>query len=144
MADPDDLARAAELDRLALEAIDRGELRRAVALRIAASALRGELPVTNRRDKKRQMHAVERLQVSKGKGEEEQDPLHKAANDAGFTLRSLAKQLKAEGWRCSQPYLSQCRQGSARIKESLAKRIETLTGFRATRANWPADGWAKE
>lgn len=136
-----------DLLRVAVGAKQRGEWQTAAEildLAVRAKRERGGLLTTSHRGKKKAVEAVERLQVSKGKAGEEPDPLHSSANAAGFTLRSLCKQLKSEGWRCSHQYLMQCRRGDANIRLSLAKRIQALTGFAATRSNWPGNAWAKE
>jgi hypothetical protein len=136
--------KAAELKTAELKT---AELKAAELLGMADERER-QLLVTNQGGKNTRMVAAERLRVSKGvsKGRTggAPDPLVKAANDSGFTLRSLVEKLREkEEWRVSHPYLRQCRMGTSRIKLSLAKRIEELTGFRATKANWPG-GWAKE
>lgn len=105
----------------------------------AAEALQG----ASQRGKKTNVETPARLRISKGRGGEKPDELQAAANAAGYTLRSLAEKLRAEGFRVSHPFLRQCREGSSAIREPLARRIEALTGFRATQAHWPK-GWAKE
>ena len=60
------------------------------------------------------------------------DYLAVCANKAGHTLTSLAAQAG-----CSQALLSQARGGTRSISMELAEKIERLTGFPATKANWP-------
>jgi hypothetical protein len=60
------------------------------------------------------------------------DPLAVSANAAGHTLTSLADKVG-----CSQALLSQARRGTRSIAPDLAGKIEKLTGFKATKSNWP-------
>jgi hypothetical protein len=60
------------------------------------------------------------------------DPLVKAANKARLTLRELAKRVDM-----TPSHLSMARRGDRTIRESAAKKIQELTGFAATKANWP-------
>lgn len=149
--------KAAEYDRLREEATRAGDTAEAMvmdkaydtALRIAelmeeAEAAGRSLPADAQHGKQiGKLVAAERLRVSKGRAGGTPDPLVKAANDAGYTLRSLVEKLREEGYRVSHPYLRQCRTGTSRIRATLARRIEALTGFRATKASWPG-GWARE
>lgn len=89
------------------------------------------------------MVTAERVRVSGGR--EEQSRLHAAANDADYTVRSLAEALKAEGFRVSHSLLSQAHAGAKSISEKLARRIQERLGvdedgklrFPASRRNWP-------
>jgi hypothetical protein len=74
-----------------------------------------------------QAHAVA---TSQGRSK---DPLVKAANKARLTLRELAKRVDM-----TPSHLSMARRGDRTIRESAAKKIQELTGFAATKANWPA------
>jgi DNA-binding transcriptional regulator YdaS (Cro superfamily) len=67
-----------------------------------------------------------------GRSGQEHDPLVLAANTAHHTLRSLAAVLG-----CTQPALTQARHGKTSISLERARQIEALTGFKATRGNWP-------
>ena len=60
------------------------------------------------------------------------NPLAIAADKAGHTVRSLAETIG-----CSAALLSQARAGVRAISLDLANKIETLTGFEASKANWP-------
>lgn len=60
------------------------------------------------------------------------NPLALAADKAGHTVRSLAETVG-----CSAALLSQARGGIRSISMDLAKKIEAVTGFAATPANWP-------
>jgi hypothetical protein len=73
---------------------------------------------------------AERVRHSKGQGDV--DPLVAAANAHHYTLRSLAENLGV-----SHALLSQARKGTRSIEKSLAEKVEKLTGFPATRGNWP-------
>jgi hypothetical protein len=73
-----------------------------------------------------------RVRVSQGGREGQHDPLVLAANTAHHTLRSLAEAVE-----CSAAALSRARHGTLSIPLARAKRIEEITGFRATPANWP-------
>lgn len=86
------------------------------------------------------MVTAERVRVSKGR--KKRDELVVAANTHNYTLRSLAEKLEAEGFRVSHSLLSQARadakgQAKRSISGALAKRIEELTGFAASKKNWP-------
>lgn len=72
-----------------------------------------------------------RLHISASRSD---DALAIAADKAGFTVRSLAKEIG-----CSASLLSQARRDNynCSISLALAKRIEKLTGFKANKANWP-------
>jgi len=71
-----------------------------------------------------------RVRISGGKGEG--DPFVSALNASNFTMRSLAERLGV-----SHALLSQARTGKISISAELASRIEELTGFKASRKNWP-------
>lgn len=72
-----------------------------------------------------------RLATSRGKAK---DALVKAANAAEppLTLRGLAE---AVGVPVSM--LSEARRGKRRIRAAVASAIESLTGFKASKSNWP-------
>jgi hypothetical protein len=78
----------------------------------------------------RDMVTAERVRHSKGTASE--DPLRAAANDAGYTIRSLAEKLSI-----SHALLSKARKGERSIEKALAAEIQKLTGFPATKKNWP-------
>lgn len=142
--------RAEDLDRQGEAKLAAGAKDEAAALFTAAESHREvaeamerlQAPV-QRGKKPRVAAAAHRVRVSKGRSGDEPDPLIKAANDAGYTIRSLAEKLREEGFKVSHPLLNQCRNGTARIRATVARRIEALTGFRAIKANWPG-GWARE
>lgn len=82
--------------------------------------------------------AAHGLATSKGRAKAalergELDPLVKAANAKGLTLRALAKKAGLG----THTILSMARRGERPLRRSAAKVIETLTGFAATAANWP-------
>jgi hypothetical protein len=151
-------ARADELDAESEKLIRAGDLLRGVPLGVEANRMRAAadqteaaaLTGTSHSGKKRAMLSVARMHISESKSED--DPLKVAVNEAGYTMRTLETELRAEGYRCSRQFLMQCRQGEANIRESLAKAIETKLGkdakgrprFAATRKNWPGNAWAKE
>jgi hypothetical protein len=150
---PDELrALIARTERDALANPDEDEaaeqLARAEHLKRVLVKLQGLQP-PSRSGKKKAMQSVARMHISESKAE---DPLQVAANAAGYTMRTLEAELRAEGYRCSRQFLMQCRRGDANIRESLAKRIEDKLGkddkgrarFAATRKNWPGNAWAKE
>jgi hypothetical protein len=72
-----------------------------------------------------------RVRISAG-ADEDPDELVAKANAAGYTLRSLAEAVK-----CSHVLLSQARRGKRSIRRAIVDDVERLTGFKATRANWP-------
>jgi len=131
--------RIAQLVREGRAAQDAGENARAARLLNEAIVLLEQLaalPETNQAGKVDEMVHAARLRISKGR--KAPDPLVKAANAAGFTLRSLAEEVG-----CSHALLYQARKGDTAIRKSWAERIETLTGFAASKAHWPR-GWASE
>ncbi len=140
------LAKAGKRDE-AIKAILEAEVYDAAAAEMERIGIaRGH--ITNQRGTVSKMVNAVRLRVSKGRSGDAPDPLVKAAHDAGFTLRSLVEKLRTEGFRVSHPFLNQARKGvghkgPVRIRATLARRIEALIGFRATKANWPG-GWARE
>lgn len=70
------------------------------------------------------------LATSAGRGKG--DPMIKAANKAGHTLRSLA-----EAVGMSPAALSMARRGTRSIRAQAASKIESLIGFKASAAHWP-------
>lgn len=102
------------------------KLRQVLVLRKAVE----ELQRPNHSGNVRGMVNAERVRHSKGQGDT--DPLVEAANAHHYTLRSLAENLGV-----SHALLSQARKGTRSIEKSLAEKIEKLTGFPATRGNWP-------
>ena len=70
-------------------------------------------------------------------GSKSADDLVVKANERHLTMRTLAELLADEGFKTSQPHLSQARRGTRPMPAALAKRIKELTGFAATKANWP-------
>lgn len=116
------------------------------AMSLAATELTDEereavvLTAENRSGNARGMVTAERVRHSKGT--KKRDALVVAANAKNYTLRSLAEALKAEKFEVTHSLLSQARpdeKGHAKrsIDGKLAKRIEELTGFPATKRNWP-------
>jgi len=131
-------AEAARMEREVAKLVAEGHLNsarrlaeEAVAVRAFVEARRGDtLPSSNRRGNQEAMVTAERLRHSEGTGKE-RDPLVKAANAAGYTLRSLGEALKV-----THSFLSQARRGKP-IRRDLAEQIEKLTGFKASKRNWP-------
>jgi hypothetical protein len=78
------------------------------------------------------MLQARRVQASRAAHEGDHDPLVLAANTAHHTLRTLA-----EAVGCSHVALSRARHGTLSIPMDRARQIEALTGFKATRDNWP-------
>lgn len=76
------------------------------------------------------MVTSERLRHSRGSASV--DPLKAAANDRGYTIRSLAEKINV-----SHALLSKARKGERSIERALAEEIQKLTGFAATKKNWP-------
>lgn len=97
-------------------------------LRKAIGALEG-LPAPYQSGNVRDMVTAERVRHSKGTST---DPLVEAANAAHFTMRSLAEKLGV-----SHALLSQARRGTRSIDKATAEAVEKLTGFPATKGNWP-------
>lgn len=85
------------------------------------------------------MPMAERVQHSRGMPGRD-DALTVACHAIGTTQRALATRLRAEGYDITQSVLSRARRGIVSIRRSTAERIEQITGFRATPANWPG-GW---
>jgi hypothetical protein len=91
----------------------------------------GALRPRNQRGNKKVMVNPARVRISAG-ADERPDELVAKANAAGYTLRSLAEAVD-----CSHALLSQARRGERTIKRQIAEAVEKLTGFKATKANWP-------
>lgn len=70
--------------------------------------------------------------IAISEGHDRKDPFLKAIRAKGFTLRSLAAEIG------EQPsLLSMQRSGDRPMPYERAKKIEKLTGWPATAANWP-------
>jgi hypothetical protein len=135
--------RAAEYDRKAKQATEAGDADEALAMdraaytarqvaeKLEAEAKAGRLPMRDQRGSKKGMVNAARVRISAG-ADENPDALVAKANAAGYTLRSLAEAVK-----CSHVLLSQARQGKRSIRRQIVDDVERLTGFKATRANWP-------
>ena len=130
---------AAEYDARAKAAIEAGDDKEALVMFRAASSARRvadqlereSLPRRDQRGNKKQVLSAARVRISAG-ADASPDELVVKANDAGYTLRSLAEAVK-----CSHVLLSQARRGKRSIRRSIVDDIEKLTGFKATKANWP-------
>lgn len=72
-----------------------------------------------------------RLAFSAGRASK-RNPLISLANTAGFTIRSLA-----EAVGMSPSAITLARKGEKSIRQTAADKIEALTGFAATKKNWP-------
>jgi hypothetical protein len=93
-----------------------------------------QLPRANQSGTDRGMHAAARLRISKGASTKDKptNTLVAAAHAAGYTLRSLAEKLGV-----SHSLLSLAHAGKESIGADLAKQVELLTGFAASKKNWP-------
>jgi hypothetical protein len=78
------------------------------------------------------MLSVNRLRRSRTVAEKNADPCAKAANAKGMTMSDLAMALGV-----TPSYLSQIRHEKKPITQERANEIEKLTGFKATKKNWP-------
>lgn len=121
----------ARIDELTESLVKEAELWPQMLTKDAVESV-GKLQHHYQSGKGREMLPVARVRTSEARGGDEPDALLKALNEAGFTLRSLAEKLKV-----SHALLSQARKGTSSIGMDLAKQIEQLTGFKATRRNWP-------
>lgn len=72
-----------------------------------------------------------RLAFSAGRANK-RNPLIAKANDSGFTIRSLAAAVDM-----SPTGITLARKGEKTIRRSAAEKIAELTGFAATKKNWP-------
>lgn len=135
---PDIQSLAASLVNLAKKAVDEQEQTLAVELLRFASWLDGwlegerERPLTGRHQSGNVDDMVTAERVRHSKGSLSGDPLKMAANTAGFTIRSLAEKINV-----SHALLSKARKGERSIEKALATEIQRLTGFPATKKNWP-------
>lgn len=118
------LARTAdELERLGLVAIPKRPLTHVEERRLRREQARGNVNnVTS---------AEHAMATSRGRA---RDPLVRAANAAGFTLRSLAA---AVGVSVSLLSMARRQRDGRSIRRAVAERIAELTGFAASPANWP-------
>jgi len=128
---------AARLEKAAARARERGDAESAldmqeavVDLLVMGSPEEARLLASNQSDSIRRMVNAERVRHSRGSTGE--DPFKVAANEAHYTIRSLAEKLGV-----SHASLSLARKGERSIERSLAEKIEKLTGFQATKGNWP-------
>jgi hypothetical protein len=76
---------------------------------------------------------AQRLKFSQGKSK---DDLVMFANDAGLTLRDLAKRVG-----CSGPLLTQARKGDRTIRRWLAERIRDATKSQKHPEGFPLTSW---
>jgi hypothetical protein len=135
--------RAAEYDAKAKAAAEAGDqeevevwVRATLSAQYAAEEMErqeqeGRLPQRGQRGNRSGMLNAARVRMSAG-ADETPDNLVAKANAAGYTLRSLAEAVK-----CSHALLSQARRGIRSIRREIVEDVERLTGFKATRANWP-------
>lgn len=138
---PDVTPLIARLEAAARAALDRGDreaFEKAAGLVLLAKwagqeALR-PLPHASHSGKDDRMVPAARVRHSQGKGKQGKavDPLVTAANKGGYTLRSLAEHIG-----CSHAHLYQARRGTVGMRTAWAREIERLTGFEASKANWP-------
>lgn len=70
--------------------------------------------------------------IKRSKSATASDPCAIAANAKGLTMADLARTLDI-----TPQYLSMLRHGHRPISPALAGRIEELTGFSASKKNWP-------
>ena len=113
-------------DEIARLAEERERIERALA---ALRGLQDSEPSVNVNSA---MQRQARLSHSRAKRKGCDNPLAKAADKAGHTVRSLAERVG-----CSAALLSQARTGKSSISMDLAKKIEAITGYEATKSNWP-------
>lgn len=107
------------------------DLRRDLASLESAQEIVARLKSTNRSGNiASEMVNAARVRISGGKGEG--DPFVEALNASHYTMRSLAEKLGV-----SHALLSRARTGDISLGADVAKRIEDLTGFKASRKNWP-------
>lgn len=76
------------------------------------------------------------LKVARGKAK---DALAKAAVNHGMTQGEMAEAVRKELHlkRLPMSGISQARRGTRPIRRDVAEAIERLTGFKASRSNWP-------
>jgi DNA-binding XRE family transcriptional regulator len=80
----------------------------------------------------RTMDQVDRMHISAGAKVTTAKRFGQACRARGYTMRSLAQTLGV-----SHASLSLALKGERSIGRHLAERIEALTGYQATRENWP-------
>jgi hypothetical protein len=147
---PSDLrALAEQQDQQGLEAARAGDTHTAASaflealnLRRTADELESRLRQAPRRVTTPAVVTADRLQRS-ASAEGGDDALAQAARAAGMTVRALAQAVRREmagtaGFRgCSHVTLMRARRREATVWRPVAEVIERLTGFGATRKNWP-------
>jgi hypothetical protein len=101
-----------------------------VDLLVLGSPEEARLLAADHSGKLRAMVTAERVRHSRGSTGD--DPFRAAVNAAHYTIRSLAEKLGV-----SHAHLSQARRGQTSIAKALADEIQKLTGFPATKHNWP-------
>lgn len=115
---------------LAQELLDRSILRTEIADALeAGEGAPGLLAREQSRNVNKDMLAVHKVAISEGRSK---DPLAVAARKAGMSVTALAKRVGV-----SKALLSMARTGERTIKRSVCERIEKLTGYAASKANWP-------
>ena len=124
------LARSGQIVEAAKRAME------AERLREAAEALEALQPQT-KHGKKRGMADTDTIALRMAQGRRSKSKLSEAALAAGFTLRSLGEAVGV-----SHAQLSSAHAGRFTIQESVAQHVEKLTGFAASKKNWPK-GWAR-
>jgi lambda repressor-like predicted transcriptional regulator len=112
---------------------------RAEAARDAAEKVRRALSSQTKHGKKQDVESapVDPIALKMSRGRKVKSKLSQAALAHGYTLRSLAAAAGA-----SHAQLSSAHAGRWPIKESVALKIQELTGFAASRKNWPK-GWSR-
>lgn len=103
------------------EAIERWERAQVEAMVLSKPAARAT--VNN-------MFTSHALATSAGKGKG--DPMIVALNAAGYSVRSIAPKVGA-----TASAISMARRGDRPIKRAVAEKIQQLTRYKATGANWP-------
>lgn len=124
---------AARLDRLALEALDAGDLELAKALRAAARAYLRARELTHTNQPATVVGEVRDAAAAQDQGPPAKPP----------TLRDLAKWLG-----CTHGFLSQCKSGTSRIRKSWADKIASvrpdMPATLGKKGTWKATSWADE
>lgn len=135
------LALASHADAQAQQLAAEGRIAEAAVLSTKAQRYRevaAALQSQTKHGKKHDVHpASDPIALRMSRGRKVKSKLSEAAQAAGYTLRSLATAAGA-----SHAQLSSAHAGRWPIKESVALKIQELTGFAASRKNWPK-GWSR-
>lgn len=126
---------AATLEAEGLELARRGDTHAAATRLLEAGHLRETAEEMERLRRPRDHGTRKAVSVVQPDGERkpiQRSALRAASEAAGFSLRGLGTEVGI-----AHSHLSMAHAGKRPISREVARKIEELTGFKATSANWP-------